>query len=306
MSQPFITLSSGFKMPQVGLGTARSAKGEVEFAVREALKAGYKHLDCAPIYRNEAEIGNVLSEVFSQGKIKRTDVFITSKLWNTCHEPKYVRAECEKTLKDLQLSYLDLYLVHWPYALEFTGLDLSEPFPKDEKGQVKFARVTISETWKAMEKLVDDGLVKSIGLSNCSVATVADVIRGARIPPAVNQIEVNPLLARDPLISFCQSRGVAITAYSTFGGHGSSYLKLPEVEDIGKNHNKLSSQVLVRWAMQRNMVVIPKSVNPDRIKQNIDVFGFQLSDKEMERIKALDRNTSCLMPEKAFGFYPFA
>jgi len=302
-NQLTLALNHGQRIPQVGLGTWQAPKGEVGAAVREALAAGYKHIDCAAIYGNEAEIGEVFTEVFSQGKVKREDVWVTSKLWNTCHDPQNVRASCEKTLKDLQLAYLDLYLIHWPFAFEFTGLDLSQPVPKDDKGKAKFSKVTFIETWKAMEGLVDAGLVRAIGVSNFPIAALAELLPHCRIIPAMNQIEVNPRNRRDDLIDYCQSKGIHITAYSTFGSTGSSMMKYEQVQNVAKRSGKSAGQVLVRWAIQRGLVVIPKSVHADRIRENLHVFDFELTQQDLDEIKTVNTDTTSM--GGVVGFFTF-
>jgi aldehyde reductase len=188
-----------------GLGTWQSEKGTVASAVRNAIQLGYRLIDCAAVYKNQEEIGHVFEECFKEeAHFKREDFFIVSKLWNTCHSKDNVKQACKKTLHDLKLSYLDLYLIHFPIAFEYGGLDLDPIIPKDDKGNIKLARVSIAETWKAMEELVDEGLVKSIGISNFSILQTQELLCSARIVPAVNQIELHPYYTREALIKFCK------------------------------------------------------------------------------------------------------
>jgi len=304
--QPYAVLNNGLKIPRLGLGTWQAPKGEVGAAVKAALEMGYRHIDGAAVYGNEEEIGAVYQEVFGQGKIKREEVWITSKLWNTCHSPAHVRNACLKTLKDLRLSYLDLYLVHWPFAFSFSGYDLEDEAPRDEEGSVKFEKVTLADTWREMEKLVEEGLVRSVGVSNFSLTQIVNLLATARIPPAVNQIEVNPKFTREDLISFCNSKGIHVTAYSAFGSAGSPLFSLPEIQKISKTHSKSPAQILVRWAMQLSLSVIPKSTKPDRIKENANVLDFSLSSQEVDAISGLNANASSLFLKYDWGFDPLA
>jgi diketogulonate reductase-like aldo/keto reductase len=195
------TLNDGRKMPALGFGTW-GGKDDADILARAVKSAigdvGFRALDCAECYGNEREIGVALKEVFDGGKVKRGDVFITSKVWNTNHAPEHVRAACETTLANLQVDKLDLYLVHWPVAFEHSGIDpISDRAPAGADGRVRMARVPLHETWAAMERLVDDGLVASIGVSNYSALLLTDLLSYARIPPAVNQVGLRPL--RDTL-----------------------------------------------------------------------------------------------------------
>ena len=306
-SPTHITLNTGALMPSVGLGTWKSAPDKagqaVEYALTEAL---YRHIDCAAIYQNEKEIGQAFKKVFSGNALKREDVFITSKLWNSAHGKDEVRKACEKTLSDLNLEYLDLYLMHWGiatpshWAIPTNGGQEAE---YDEHGILVTEKIPIRETWEAMEELVRAGLVKAIGVANFTAPMLIDILTYATIPPAMNQIEIHPYFQQTRLIEFCQSKKIAVTAYSPLGSPGNFVAKgLPAVlEDevinkIAQVHQKTNANILVRWAMQRGTVVIPKSITPERIKENIDVFDFELSDSEMIDIATLDRKLRFLDP----------
>lgn len=308
-STNFLKLNNNQKMPIVGLGTWASAPGKVGAAVSYALETvGYKHIDCAKIYGNEPEIGTAFQKTFSAGKIKRPDVFITSKLWNNAHNPNVVEATCRATLKDLQLEYLDLYLMHW--GLAFKGGN--QPKPKSDDGKMLLENVTIQETWQAMEKLVEKGLVKAIGVANFTTPMITDLLSYAKIRPAVNQIELHPYNAQQPLVDFCQSEGIVVTAYSPLGSPGNAGLNKIKLADdpiiiqISLEHKKTIAQILIRWAIQRQTIVIPKSVTPERIAENFAVFDFELSEAEVTAISALNKNHRYVNPAGDWGIPYFS
>jgi diketogulonate reductase-like aldo/keto reductase len=293
-----ITLENGAEMPLFGLGSWGGSKSDasvVAAAVREGLVAGYRNIDCAEVYRNQSEIGAVLKEAFdvenkSTYVCDRKDVFITSKVWNTKHAAEHVRESALKTLQDLQLEYLDLLLVHWPLAFEYTGPDFQEGgvAPVDEStGRIKLAKgVGLQDTWRALEALVDEGLVRSIGVSNYNVQTLTDLLSYARIHPQVNQVELSPFLAQEGLLEFCSQNNVACTAYSPLGRPGYKpnqqwqiLLEAKEVVEIAARWSAAlvdiqvqPAQVVLVWAMNRGTVAIPKSANPSRIRSNLLAF----------------------------------
>ncbi|EDQ88220.1 uncharacterized protein MONBRDRAFT_32881 [Monosiga brevicollis MX1] len=294
-------LHTGAKMPLVGLGTWKSKPGQVETAVKVALEAGYRHVDCAAVYGNEAEVGQGLKAAFDSG-IAREDVFITSKLWNSVHKPELVRGACEQTLKDLGLSYLDLYLIHWP-----TGFKAGDDkFPRDADGNLIYDETPPVDTWKAMEELVDAGLVKAIGLSNFNSLQIKEVVENARIKPAVLQIESHPYFQNTKLIDFCKAHNIVSTAYSPLGSPDRPWAKEDEpkplddakLKEIAEKYKKSPAQICIKFQAQRGVVVIPKSVTPARIKANFEVFDFTLTDDEMKAIAALDRGFRACMPTK--------
>lgn len=302
MNNQTLKLNSGYEMPVVGLGTWKAPADKAGEAVEYALmEAGYKHIDCAPIYLNEPEIGRAFNKVFASGKVKREDVFITSKLWNTMHAHDDVITACKQTLKDLQLEYLDLYLMHWGIA---QPKDMGNE-PVDADGFTKLTNVSVRETWEAMEELVKLGLVKSIGVCNFTGPQLIDLLTYSKIKPALNQIELHPYLQQKHLVEFCHHNDVAVTAYSPLGSPGNVMarndnepilIKDPVVIEIAKQHNKSVQQVLIRFAMQRGLVVIPKSTTLAYIKSNLEVFDFELTKADMTSIAKLERKHRFVNP----------
>lgn len=295
-----LPLNNGKTIPALGLGTWRSEPGKVGAAVETALKAGYRHIDCAAIYMNEPEVGEAFSRVFAKNKIKREDVFITSKLWNNKHHPDAVEKACRQTLADLQIEYLDLYLIHWGIAF----MPSEEKEPLDENGLIMTEPVSIQETWRAMELLVEKGLVKSIGVANFTTTMIIDLLSYAKIKPVMNQVELHPYNSQPELVNFCQAKKVELTAYSPLGSHGdpaSKPISDKQILSIAKAHGKTPAQVLIRWSLQRDLVVIPKSTNPKRIAENVDVFDFELTDAQMQEINKLNKNHRFVDPSDWWG-----
>jgi alcohol dehydrogenase (NADP+) len=214
-----VTLSSGQQMPLLGLGTWQAPKGEVGAAVTTALAAGYRHIDCAAIYGNEGEVGEALAAAFAGG-LARKDVFVTSKLWNSEKAPADVKPALLKTLADLKLGYLDLYLIHWPQQFGKTA-GVINTVPRNEDNSVKYAAVPILDTWRALEALVEEGLVRALGVSNFNAAQVNALCDAAKVQPVCNQVESHPFFAQAPLLAACRTRGVALSAYSPLGSGAS-------------------------------------------------------------------------------------
>ena len=274
-----VRLSSQATQPMVGLGTWQAPKGQVRDAVKAALETGYVHLDCAAAYANEDEVGEALEDAFARGVATRADLFVTSKLWNDRRRPEDVRAGLLQTLKDLRLEYLDLYLIHWPVCWRRGTLMQDD------------ADASILECWRELERCVDEGLIRSIGVSNFSRPKLEELIRDARVKPAVNQIESHPLLPNTELVRWCQSNDIAVTAYSPLAQGGAVFTD-STVTSIADKHGVTPAQVLLRWNVERGVVVIPKSVTPKRIAQNAEVFGFGLDDDDMRRMESLDANVT--------------
>jgi len=291
--QTDFTLNNSSKTPALGMGTWKIPNESAEAAVTHALvEAGYRHIDCAAIYGNEKGIGQAFGKVFGDGKIKREDVFVTSKLWNTEHHPDNVEKACRQTLKDLQLDYLDLYLIHWGIAFQ-PGGD-SEPLDKD--GWAITEPVSIRETWEAMERLVEKGLVKSIGVSNFTVTMLLDLLTYAKTKPAVNQIELHPYLPQTALVDFCKRYDILPVAYCPLVRGGLDDFKQGVVGELAKKYGKTPAQILLNWAVARGTGAIPKTVTPERMTENLAIFDFELTLAEQEQVAALDKNERVCNP----------
>lgn len=309
---PLITLSNGRTVPLLGLGTWKSKPGEVYNAVKYAItEAGYRHIDCAFVYGNQEEVGRAINEVLESGALKREDLFITSKIWNTSHSKARVAENLAATLAQLKLDYLDLLLIHWPFGYQEGG----EIFPKDDKDNVLTSDVDYLETWSGLEEGYEAGLVKSIGVSNFNSEQIKRIIDNAKVKPVMNQVECHPYLNQSELIAFCRANGVQLTAYSPLGSPDRPWAKAgdpllleePAVVAIAKKYNKEPAQVLIRFQVQRKAIVIPKSVTPARIASNIQVFDFELTADEVKTIEGFNRGHRFLELAhiKGHKYYPF-
>lgn len=308
---PKVKFSNGFECPILGIGTWKSKPGEVTQAVKDAIDIGYRHIDCAFAYGNEKEVGEAIAQKIADGTVKREDLFITSKLWNTFHRPDLVRGALQQTLTNLNLQYLDLYLIHWPQAYKEDG----PLFPADDSGKIIFSDVDYVDTWKAMEPLVGEGLVKSLGISNFNSKQVKRLLEHVTVKPVVNQVECHPYLSQVRLQEFCESRGILLTAYSPLGSPDRPWaqpgepqlLEDPKLKAIADKLGKTVAQVLIRYQIDRGNIVIPKSVTKSRIASNFDVFDFKLSAEDLKLINSFDCNGRFVPMTASLGhkYHPF-
>ncbi|XP_023716709.1 aldo-keto reductase family 1 member B1 isoform X2 [Cryptotermes secundus] len=285
----------------------------MEQVVKDAIDAGYRHFDTALFYMNESEVGAAIRAKIAEGVIKREDVFVTTKLWNTHHRPGVVVDTCKKSLSNLGLDYVDLYLIHWPFGFQ----EGEDGRPKDENNKLIFSDVDYVDTWKAMEECVKQGLTKSIGFFNFNSQQIQRVLDIATIKPVVNQVECHPYLNQTKLIEFCREKGIQITAYSPFAGPTSiaplhkgespEPLKDPKIKELADKYNKTVAQVILKYLVQLGVVPIPKSSNKKRLLENIDIFDFELRPEDVSVMNSLNRNNRIcdFIQVKEHKHYPF-
>jgi len=301
---PMLSLKSLDRMPAVGFGFWKVPKAACAETVLAAIRSGYRHLDCAADYANEAEVGEGIRRAVSEGLVRREDLFVTSKLWNTYHAAQHVEPACRRSLSDLGLDYVDLYLVHFPLAQRY--VDFEERYPPEwiydpdaSVPTVELALVPFQETWEAMEMLVSRGLARNIGVCNMGTALLRDVLSYATIPPAVMQIELHAYNQQPQLVRMCHENGIVVTGFSPLGAlsyltlesanEGLFALEHPVVKEIAASHSKSTAQVLLRWGAQRGIAVIPKTTSEERMVENLAIFDFKLSPGEMAQLALLDQ-----------------
>jgi D-xylose reductase len=317
-------LASGREVPSVGLGLWKIDQAVSADVVQAAVDCGYRHFDSACDYGNELQTGQGLAGAISSGSVRREDLWITSKLWNTYHRREHVRPALEKSLSDLQLDYLDLYLIHFPIASKYVPIDKRYPpgwfsDPDADQPCVEADKVPIIETWRAMEDLVREGLVREIGVCNFGCSLLRDLMNQAEIQPSMLQVEMHPYLTQQKLTRFCLQSGIAVTAFSPLGAQSYFQLNMAEASEsliehqsikaIAAAHDRSPAQVLLRWGVQRATAVVPKTSSVDRLRENIAIFDFELADDEVASIDALNRNRRFNDPgdfcESAFNtFFP--
>lgn len=311
---PNIKLSSGHDMPQVGFGLWKVDNAICADTVYEAIKAGYRLLDGACDYGNEVECGQGVARAIKEGIVKREELFIVSKLWNTFHDGPRVEPIVKRQLADWGIDYFDLYLIHFPVALEYVDPSVRYPpgWHVDGVSKIQPSKASIQETWTAMEGLVGSGLAKSIGVSNFQAQLLYDLLRYAKIRPATLQIEHHPYLVQPELTRLAKAEGIAVTAYSSFGPasfaefnfeHAAKLTPLMEtsvITSIAQKHGKSPSQILLRWATQRGLAVIPKSIRPKYMASNLAVTDFDLEQSEIDQISGLDIGTRFNQPSNYF------
>ncbi|VDK46008.1 unnamed protein product [Taenia asiatica] len=286
-SDQSLHLNSGYKIPQLGFGTFYAPNNVANKVVEMALDVGFRHIDCAMIYGNEKEVGEGMTTAMKKLNLKREDIFITSKVYSYFLKLSIVRAACEMSIKNLGIDYLDLYLIHFPASFKMKD---SVSIATIDPDSVVFEYHKLEDTWGAMEELVHAGLVRSIGVSNFNKRQIERILASCTIPPAVNQVEVNIHLLNTKLIEFCHSKNILVEGYALLGSSGfmkgqvRPMLEEKCVVEIAHKHNKTPAQVLLRHGLQRGIVVLVKSVTPERIKSNFDVFDFELTDEEMEKL----------------------
>lgn len=306
-----VELADGNKVPALGLGTWKSAPSEVYEAVMEAIRIGYRHIDCALVYLNEVEVGRAIAHAIRDGLVTREELFITTKCWNSFHSKEAVLECCTRSKKALGVSYIDLYLVHWPQAYKEGG-DL---FPKNENGHVELADIDYLETWQGMEECKKKGWVRSIGVSNFNSEQISRLVKSCVVKPVMNQIECHPYLAQEKLIAFCEDLQIKITAYSPLGSPDRPWAPKGEkkmtddetVQAIADKHGVTPAQVLIRYPIDRGLITIPKSTNKARIAENFKVVGFKLNADDIRALNSLDRGLRvCDLPDdKGSKYYPF-
>lgn len=295
-----VKLNDGYFMPVLGLGTSaphEAGKSKVEGAIKTAIDVGYRHIDSSCVYLNEEEIGRAIQKKIADGTVKRDDIFFSSKLWLTFFRPELVQTALEMSLRKLQLSYVDLLLIHFPIALK-PG---EEIIPKDSHGKIIFDTVDLCSTWEALEKCKEAGLAKSIGVSNFNRRQLEMILNksGLKYKPVCNQVECHLYLNQSKLLEFCKSKDIVLTAYSALGSDPKKdwvnkdnpvLLEDPVLNAIADKHQRTPAQVALRYQLQRGVVVLAKSFSEKRIQENFQVFDFQLTPEDMKTLDGLNRN----------------
>ncbi|QDV24161.1 aldo/keto reductase [Aureliella helgolandensis] len=319
-----LTIADGSRMPSVGLGLWKIDNSQTAEMVYRAIEAGYRHIDAACDYGNEQEAGEGIRRALQEGLCMREELWVTSKLWNTYHRRAHVRPALERSLHDLGLDYLDLYLVHFPIPLKYVPIEKRYPpgwfFDTNTVNpRMELDQVPVAETWGAMEEIHREGLVRHIGVSNFGCSMIRDLLSYAATRPAVLQVESHPYLTQEKLLRFCQGQQIAYTAFSPLGAGSyvpmgtaemsDSVLEQPLIKQLAEKYGKSPAQITLRWGVARGTAVIPKTSRIARLSENLNLFDFSLSAEETLEIDHLNRhqryNDPGVFCEQAFGcFFP--
>ncbi|KAI8374899.1 xylose reductase [Blakeslea trispora] len=297
---------TGDQMPLIGFGTARIKADETEEVVYNAIKVGYRMIDGALLYGNEAEVGKGVRRAIKDGIVKREELFIIGKLWNNFHSKDHVKEAFDVTLENYGLDYIDLYLVHFPIPAAYVNPRENLTF-LDKNKELHLENSPMQDCWRELEKLVEAGLVRNIGISNFNVQLIIDLLAYAKIRPAALEIEHHPYLQQRRLIDWAQKQDIHIIAYASLGNavyskvpkhltHITNLLKHPVVQKLAEKYNRDAGQIVLTWAVQRNITVIPKSVNVDRMKSNLDILSYKLEEEDMQAIYDLEANARFNQP----------
>lgn len=289
-----LKFNNGDEMPMIGLGTAGIPAAQVYDVVRKAILLGYRHFDCAPIYKNQREIGEALNDAMDDGDVSREELFITSKLWNNQHRYNEVEPACEATLKELGLDYLDLYLIHWPVAHE-RGVE----FPQNEEEFLAEDEAPLEDTWTGMEDCQDAELTRHIGVSNFNIQKLEVLLEECMVKPELNQVEMHPYLPQQTLYDFCKSNKILMTAYAPLGSpgrpvellhdHEPSLFRDLVIQDIAKKYGCTEAQALLAYGLKRKTAVIPRSISEQHMLENLKADDFALDREDLRTLIALPK-----------------
>ncbi|CAK8693840.1 unnamed protein product [Clavelina lepadiformis] len=294
---PQITLNNGAKMPVLALGTSKMCGDEVHRAIAAAIDSGYRHIDCAHVYGNEKQVGEAIQAKIKDGSVTREELFITGKLWSSFSRPEHMEKAIDRSLRNMQMDYFDLYLIHWPIPLVHCGFE--KLIPLDQTGKKIIDKdANYVKTWKAMKHFVESGKARAVGVSNFNSIQISRLLRESDVIPAVNQIEVHPYLNQEKLIAFCHDREVVVTGYCCMGSRdrpsvlasGINLLEDDVMVRLAAKYGKSPAQIALRFGVQRGIGVVAKSATPSRILENTKIFDFVLSEEDMTALMALDRD----------------
>jgi len=292
-------LNTGDNIPAIGLGTWQIDPQQIGKILRRAIELGYRHFDCASQFGNQKEIGTVLNEYIHTKGLGRNNFFITSKLWNTNHRKEHVKQELERTLRDLQVRHLNLFLMHFPVSFEHTP----EAFSKDASGKGKLDNVPLEETWRAMEVCMKDGMTRALGVANFTLEQLQKLYTFAEIKPAVAQFEVHPYLIQSDVLEFCNRHGIVVVCHTPLGSVEGcdELLNDPTLKQLATKYRKTPSQIILRWNIQNRRCVIPKCRDLGHLEDNLKIFDFEISKEDLAQIDTLHRGRRYLLPSKVIG-----